>query len=48
MKRKTKEKKLKVIYKQADNISEEETLRRLDKAFDVLFNEVLRRRREKR
>lgn len=44
MKRKNKkeQQKLKVVFKQAEGISEEEMQRRLGAAFDILFNEVVK------
>jgi hypothetical protein len=39
-KRRKKETKLNIVFKQAEGISEEEMQRRLDAAFDLLFNEV--------
>ena len=50
MKRKpAKERKLKIVYKQATDLSEKEMQQRLDNAFDILFDEVLKNKaREKR
>lgn len=44
MKRKLKEKKIEVVYKYMEGLSEEEAQRRVNGAFDILFNEVERRR----
>ena len=44
MKRKIKENKIKITYKQAENISEEEAQRRLFKAFDILLSETAKTR----
>lgn len=38
-----KKRNIKLIWKRAENISEEEAQRKLEFAFDVLFNEVDRR-----
>lgn len=43
MKRKTKENKLKTVWKQIDDVSNAETKRRLDGAFDILFSKVKKR-----
>jgi len=43
-KREKKINKLKVVYRFAGSISPEEVERRLDRAFSVVFNEVLKRR----
>ena len=41
---KIKENKLKVAWKRANGVSEEEVKRRLDRAFDILFSEVDKKR----
>jgi len=43
MKRKTKEDKLRVVYKQTEGLSEEEAQRKLNKVFDILLDETNRR-----
>lgn len=40
MKRKTKGKKLKVILKRAESLSEEEAQRKLNEVFDILLDET--------
>ena len=37
-----KQKKIEIAYKQAEGISEEEMQRRLNTAFDILFDEVVK------
>lgn len=44
MKRKTKENKLRVIYKQTEGLSEEEAQQKLNEVFDILFDETDRRK----
>ncbi|MFA5134106.1 MAG: hypothetical protein WC459_04875 [Patescibacteria group bacterium] len=39
-----KQKELKIIFKQAEGISEEEIQRRISAAFDILFTETLKKR----
>ena len=43
MKNKLKSKKIKLTFKRAEGVSEEEAQRRLDHAFGVLFDEMLKR-----
>ena len=43
MKRKTKEKKLKIIWKQAKGVSEEESQRIWDMVFDILLGEEVKK-----
>lgn len=38
---------IEVIYKEATDVSEEESQRRLDRAYEILFTEVDRRLRER-
>ncbi|MBI2033932.1 MAG: hypothetical protein HYT13_02440 [Candidatus Liptonbacteria bacterium] len=44
-KRKTKPKELKVIFKQAEGVSKEEIQRRLNAVFNILFNEVAKKKK---
>lgn len=48
MKRKAKEKKVKIIWKQAEGLSELEMQQRLHHAYDILFNSVLENEKKKR
>ena len=40
-----KQKKLKIVFKQAEGVSEEEAQQRLNRAFDILFNETIKQRK---
>ncbi|MDE1969993.1 MAG: hypothetical protein KGI50_00195 [Patescibacteria group bacterium] len=42
-----KKQELKVVYEQVKDVSEEETRRRLDRVFDILFNAVLEQDQKK-
>ncbi len=48
MKRRVKEKKIKVVWKRVEGVSEEEVQRRLDRAYDILFTAVLEEQKKKR
>jgi len=46
MKKKQPENKMKVTYKQANNLSKEEAQLAVDRAYDILFEAVLKHREE--
>ena len=44
-KRKTKENKLRMIYKQTEGLSEEEAQRKLNEVFDILLDEITKKKK---
>jgi hypothetical protein len=48
IKRKAKENKLRVAYKQTGGLSEEEAQRKLNEVFDILLDEIDRRKEKKK